>query len=724
MTQPQTIRHPSGSTEPLLSVRDLRVTFQRHGEKAFRAVDGVSFDVRPGQTVGLVGESGCGKSVTSLAIMGLLPERGNTVEGSAIFDGEDLLSFSRSAMRDRRGADIAMIFQDPLSSLNPVVTIGRQVTEVMERHRGMSRKEATPKAVELLERVGIPDPRARLVNYPHQLSGGMRQRALIAMALACSPRLLIADEPTTALDVTIQAQILALLKELVVDTGTALVMITHDLGVVAGLCDEVNVLYGGKIVERGGRHGLVPAPAPPVHRRAAELDPAARRTAWREADTGARLRGRQPPVGLGVRVRAALPQRPGRLHAGEARVGRRPGRRLPLLQPDGRTAVSETARTTVGEPSDPSSDVLVEVTGLEVYFPIKSGLLFDRTVGHVRAVDGVDLSIRRGETYGLVGESGCGKSTLGKAILNLEPPTAGSVVLRRRRHLLPEGRGTAQGAQALPDGVPGPALQPGPAPDRGVPPPEGMGAHGLDTDKVATRTRLRELMSDVGLPVAALSKYPHEFSGGQRQRIGIARALLGAARPDRRGRAGERPRRVHPGTGHQLAPGPPGQARPDLPRRRARPRRGPTHQRPDRRDVPRRPGGGVRRGGALRRTAPPLHPGAHVRRARARPAWSRTRASRSCSPATCPRRPTRRPAAASTPGARGGRRRGATPNDPSCGSSTCPARPRSHRVACHFAEQIASGALERHEVERRARPDGFTAGPAGHGPATDAYIAP
>ena len=263
MTQHQAIRHASRSTEPLLSVRDLRVTFQRHGEMAFHAVDGVSFYVRPGQTVGLVGESGCGKSVTSLAIMGLLPERGNSVEGAAMFDGQDLLSFSRSAMRDRRGADIAMIFQDPLSSLNPVVTIGRQVTEVMERHRGLSRKEAIPKAAELLERVGIPDPRARLVNYPHQLSGGMRQRALIAMALACSPRLLIADEPTTALDVTIQAQILALLKELVVDTGTALVMITHDLGVVAGLCDEINVLYAGKIVERGGRHQLFQRPRHP-----------------------------------------------------------------------------------------------------------------------------------------------------------------------------------------------------------------------------------------------------------------------------------------------------------------------------------------------------------------------------------------------------------------------------------------------------------------------------
>jgi len=263
MTQVAMTQHPMGSSEPLLSVQDLHVSFGRKGETPFKAVDGVSFDVRPGQTVGLVGESGCGKSVTSLAIMGLLPHRGNTVEGSAIFDGQDLLALSQSDLRDRRGRDIAMIFQDPLSSLNPVVSIGRQVTEVMERHRGMSRKEATPEAVNLLERVGIPDPRARLLNYPHQLSGGMRQRALIAMAIACAPRLLIADEPTTALDVTIQAQILALLKELVVDTGTALVMITHDLGVVAGLCDEVNVLYGGKIVERGTRHGLFARPRHP-----------------------------------------------------------------------------------------------------------------------------------------------------------------------------------------------------------------------------------------------------------------------------------------------------------------------------------------------------------------------------------------------------------------------------------------------------------------------------
>ena len=253
----------STSEEPLLSVRDLRVTFRRSGEEPFTAVDGVSFDVRPGQTVGLVGESGCGKSVTSLAIMGLLPARGNTVEGEALYEGTDLLRLPVSEMRNRRGQEIAMIFQDPLSSLNPVVPVGRQVTEVLERHKKMSRKAATPVARDLLDRVGIPDPDRRLTDYPHQLSGGMRQRALIAMALACEPRLLIADEPTTALDVTIQAQILALLKQLVEETGTALIMITHDLGVVAGLCDEVNVLYAGRVVERGRRHELFAEPRHP-----------------------------------------------------------------------------------------------------------------------------------------------------------------------------------------------------------------------------------------------------------------------------------------------------------------------------------------------------------------------------------------------------------------------------------------------------------------------------
>ncbi|MCF7551661.1 ABC transporter ATP-binding protein [Pseudonocardia sp. WMMC193] len=247
----------------LLEVEDLKVAFTRRGEPDSVAVDGVSFDVQPGEIVGLVGESGCGKSVTSLAIMRLLPERGNRVTGSIRMDGDELTALSDSQLRERRGRDLSMIFQDPLSSLNPVITVGLQITEVLTRHRGMDKKAARAEAVELLDRVGIPDPRRRLDAYPHQLSGGMRQRALIAIALACSPRLLIADEPTTALDVTIQAQILDLLKQLVAETGTALVMITHDLGVVAGLCDRVNVLYGGRIVERAERHELFRAPRHP-----------------------------------------------------------------------------------------------------------------------------------------------------------------------------------------------------------------------------------------------------------------------------------------------------------------------------------------------------------------------------------------------------------------------------------------------------------------------------
>ncbi|WP_369124087.1 ABC transporter ATP-binding protein [Jiangella anatolica] len=251
------------TTEPLLDVRDLSVTFARKSGPTVHAVDGVSFTVRPGETVGLVGESGSGKSVTSLAVMGLLPRRGVRVGGQVLFDTDDLLTLPRDRMRDIRGRDIAMVFQDPMSSLNPVVPIGVQVTEVLERHQRLRGDKASAAAAELLSRVGIPDPTRRLKEYPHQLSGGMRQRALIAMALACQPRLLIADEPTTALDVTIQAQIIELLKELVQDTGAALVMITHDLGIVAGLCDTVHVMYSGRIVESAGRRELFAEPRHP-----------------------------------------------------------------------------------------------------------------------------------------------------------------------------------------------------------------------------------------------------------------------------------------------------------------------------------------------------------------------------------------------------------------------------------------------------------------------------
>jgi len=251
------------STEALLTVRDLRVEFGKKGQPTTTAVDEVSFEVKRGEHLGIVGESGSGKSVTSLAVMGLLPASGVRVSGRIHFDGEDLLAASDKRMRGVRGSDIAMIFQDPMTSLNPVVTIGTQISEVIRSHRDIKKPEATERSIELLHKVAIPDARRRMKEYPHQLSGGMRQRVLIAIALANEPQLLIADEPTTALDVTIQAQILEILKQVVADTGTALIMITHDLGVVAGLCDTVHVMYQGRVVESAPRRPLFADPHHP-----------------------------------------------------------------------------------------------------------------------------------------------------------------------------------------------------------------------------------------------------------------------------------------------------------------------------------------------------------------------------------------------------------------------------------------------------------------------------
>ncbi|WP_203337293.1 ABC transporter ATP-binding protein [Nocardioides limicola] len=248
---------------PVLTVEDLSITFTQRGAAPTRAVDRVSFEIGAGEVVGLVGESGCGKSVTALAVMGLLADRNVEIGGRIAYAGTELLGLPRKRMRDLRGADLAMIFQDPLSALNPVVPVGRQITEMLSRHRGLRGRDADAEAVQLLGRVGIPDPERRLKEYPHQMSGGMRQRAMIAMAVSCGPRLLIADEPTTALDVTIQAQVLELLKDLVETEGTALLMITHDLGVVAGLCDRVNVLYAGRVVEAAPRHELFGNPVHP-----------------------------------------------------------------------------------------------------------------------------------------------------------------------------------------------------------------------------------------------------------------------------------------------------------------------------------------------------------------------------------------------------------------------------------------------------------------------------
>ena len=248
--------------QPLLSVEDLRVQFWT-GSGTVYAVNGITFDVAPGETLGIVGESGCGKSVTALALLGLLPRAGRVKGGTAMFDGRDLIKLKGREMRKLRGHQLAMIFQDPMTSLNPVLTIGRQLREPLETHFGMNKKEANARAAELLDRVGIPSPRARLRDYPHQFSGGMRQRAMIAMALAGRPKLMIADEPTTALDVTIQAQILNLLRELVAEENTALILITHDLGVVAGMCERVNVMYSGMFMETGSAEQLFETPRHP-----------------------------------------------------------------------------------------------------------------------------------------------------------------------------------------------------------------------------------------------------------------------------------------------------------------------------------------------------------------------------------------------------------------------------------------------------------------------------
>jgi oligopeptide transport system ATP-binding protein len=247
---------------PLLAVEDLRVQFTTRRGTVY-AVNGISFEIAPGETLGIVGESGCGKSVTSLAVLGLIPGNGQITSGRALFGGRDLVRLGDRALRGVRGREIAMIFQDPMTSLNPVLTIGRQIREALQTHFGMSKKEADARAAELIDRVGIPSAEARLKDYPHQFSGGMRQRAMIAMALACRPKLLIADEPTTALDVTIQAQILTILRELVVDEETALILITHDLGVVAGMCERVNVMYGGMFMETGSADQLFGSPRHP-----------------------------------------------------------------------------------------------------------------------------------------------------------------------------------------------------------------------------------------------------------------------------------------------------------------------------------------------------------------------------------------------------------------------------------------------------------------------------
>jgi microcin C transport system ATP-binding protein len=439
--------------QPLLDVRDLSVAFHQPSGDTI-AVDHVSFSIQRGQCVALVGESGSGKSVSALSVLKLLPyPTASHPSGVILFKGRDLLTMSEREMRGIRGNDISIIFQEPMTSLNPLHTIESQIGEILQLHQGVSGQMARSRTLELLTQVGIPDPQTRLRSYPHQLSGGQRQRVMIAMALANEPDLLIADEPTTALDVTVQAQILTLLADIRKRLGMSLLFITHDLGIVRRIADVVCVMNGGKIVEQGPVEEVFTAPKHPY-------------------------------------TRALLAAEP---------------------KPD-------------PAPPRPESPVVISADDLKVWFPIKRGLLRS-TVGHIKAVDGVSLSVRKGETLGVVGESGSGKTTLGLALLRLIS-SAGPIVFLgheiqglRFKEMLPYRR-DMQIVFQDPFGALSPRMSVGDIVA------EGLSVHQPSLSQMEREARVIQALRDVGLDPATRFRYPHEFSGGQRQRISIARAVV------------------------------------------------------------------------------------------------------------------------------------------------------------------------------------------------------
>ena len=441
------------ASSPLLSVRNLGVTF-RQGGTTTMAVEGASFDVDKGETVALVGESGSGKSVTALSVMRLLPyPAAEHPAGEIFFKGKDLLKASRSELRAVRGNDIGIVFQEPMTSLNPLHTIERQVGEVLKIHRGLSERQARVRVLELLEKVGIRNAEERLSAYPHQLSGGQRQRVMIAMALANEPDLFIADEPTTALDVTVQAQILKLLQDLQKETGMALLFITHDLGIVRKMADRVCVMTKGHIVEQGNTEEIFTRPQNPYTRHLLAAEP----------------KGTPPR-------------------------------------------------------SDPSAPVVMAADNLKIWFPIKRGFL-RRVVGHIKAVDGVSIAVREGQTLGVVGESGSGKTTLGLALMRLissEGPIVflGQNIAGKNFKEMRPLRGDMQIVFQDPYGSLSPRMSVG-----------DIVAEGLKIHFPALTPRERERkvargLEEVGLDPSTAHRYPHEFSGGQRQRIAVARAMV------------------------------------------------------------------------------------------------------------------------------------------------------------------------------------------------------
>ncbi len=469
---------PAASVSPVLSVRNLTTSFLSDGEWR-SVVRNVSFDVMPGETVAIVGESGSGKSVTSLSIMRLLAKGSSRVEGSITLTGRDVLSLSDREMRAVRGKDAAMIFQEPMTSLNPIFTIGRQISEALTCHGDISKADARAETIRLLEKVRIPNAASRFDEYPHQFSGGMRQRVMIAMALASRPKLLIADEPTTALDVTIQGQILDLIKVLQEEEGMSVLFITHDMGVVAEIADRTIVMYRGEAVETGTTDDIF-------------------------------NRGKHPYT------RALLSAVP--------RLGSMDGRKWPLRFPVIDTMTGERCDPVeVAETVDRRKTPILEVKNLVTRFDIRGGL-FGRRTGAIHAVEDVSFELFQGETLSLVGESGCGKSTTGRSITRLVQPNAGSVSLDGYDVLNLDAVSLRNMRRSIQMIFQDPFASLNPRMTIGAAVAEPFTEHGLGS-RAQAREKAADLLERVGLKPDMMKRYPHEFSGGQRQRICIARAL-------------------------------------------------------------------------------------------------------------------------------------------------------------------------------------------------------
>ena len=470
----------------LLSIKNLCVDFHSP-DGVVRAVNDISFDVPRGKTVGLVGESGSGKSVTSLAIMQLIPNPPGIISGGEIlFEGKDLLKKSESEMRGIRGNDIAMIFQEPMTSLNPVFRVGDQICESLILHMGMTKKQAWAKATDLLNQVGIPSPSKSMLKYPHEMSGGQKQRVMIAIAIACEPKLLICDEPTTALDVTIQKQVIELMFDLQAKYNMGMLFITHDLGVIADIADDVVVMYRSNLVEQNTTKEIFTSATHPYTK------------------------------GL-LACRPALDRNPERLLTVSDFMDENGTEKK--IDPEKLVKVDKVYKV-----DEKENTPLLEVKDLGVYFPIKGGVL-GRTISNFKAVDGVSFKLRRGMTLGLVGESGCGKTTLGRALLRLIEPSAGQVlydgidVTKLNKKDMREIRSRMQIIFQDPYSSLNPRMTIGEILL------EPMVLHNIEDTKAKRIEKAKWLLEKVGLSGGQLSRYPHEFSGGQRQRICIARAL-------------------------------------------------------------------------------------------------------------------------------------------------------------------------------------------------------